>query len=135
MENIQEMPLECAYQFFYSDDMQRAELFEKLTLAHIYAEHLGPVIMICTEGGYDFLVRNNLDEFYIDILICEDGIRMNDILYQLKTNDIIRDSQFINSLKTCPENLRILYKESSVAPKALQKIRAAIEAEENKNKI
>jgi hypothetical protein len=134
MQNAESLP-ECAYQFFTSDVLNREELFEMISLASLYSEHLGPVIMICTEVGYDFLINFGLDELYIDILICQNPEMVLMVVDNLKDNINIPNSYFINSKENCHEKLRILYNELPLPVTVLQKIRNTIEAEETKNKI
>ncbi len=106
-----------------------------ISLASLYSEHLGPVIMICTEVGYDFLINFGLDELYIDILICQNPEMVLMVVDNLKDNINIPNSYFINSKENCHEKLRILYNELPLPVTVLQKIRNTIEAEETKNKI
>jgi len=134
MQSEESLP-ECAYQFFTSDVLNREELFEMITLASLYSEHIGPVIMICTEAGYDFLINYGLDEFYIDTLICQNPDMVLMVVDNLKDNINIPNSYFINSKENCHEKLRILYNELPFSVSVLQKIRDTIEAEETKNKI
>ena len=134
MEYIDKTP-ECAYQYFYTDVLNRAEIFEIITLAHLYAENFGPVIMICTEPGYEFLITHMLDEFYIDIIICPDEQSAKAVVDNLRHKIGVEETQFINSLENCHENLRILYGEEHVNAGVLDIVRQAIEKEDIKNRI
>ena len=126
---------ECAYQYFISDSLDEHQMREMMSLAHIYAENLGPVIMITTENGFDFLTRHNLDEIYIDVIICADAQMVELVIDNLKEQINIAEHQFINSQKNCQENLRILYEKNEVSLDVLNKIEAAIDAEQLKNRI
>lgn len=134
MQNQEFLP-ECAYQYFVSDVLNREELFEMISLASLYSEHLGPVIMICTEAGYDFLISYGLDELYIDTLICQNPDMVMMVVDNLKENINIPNGLFINSKNNCHEKLRILYNELPLQATVIQKIREAIDREETKNRI
>lgn len=134
MKNNDFLP-ECAYQYFTSDGLNREELFEMISLASLYSEHLGPVIMICTEAGYEFLISYGLDELYIDTLICQNPDMVMMVVDNLKENINIANGLFINSKNNCHEKLRILYNELPLQAAVIQKIREAIDREETKNRI
>jgi hypothetical protein len=134
MQNEEILP-ECAYQFFTSDVLGGEELFEMISLASLYSEHFGPVIMVCTEAGYDFLINYGLDELYIDTLICQNPDMVMMLVDNLKDNINIPDANFINSKENCHEKLRILYNQLPIQVPVLQKIKEAIEREETKNRI
>lgn len=134
MENELTMP-ECAYQYFFSDTLPEEKLYEVIGLASIYSENFGPVIMICTESGYDFLAKHMLDDIYIDVIICQDVSMAEMVLDNLKDQMNVPSHLFINSHQNCEENLRILYGKNQIAPEVLQKIKNAVEAEQLKNLI
>lgn len=95
----------CGCQWFPGSEIPSDKLFEMIALAHLHMENVGPMIMICTEEGYDFLVRNDLEEFYIDVIIVPD----QPITPQLVNKMIDNYAVVENSLQECSENLRNLY--------------------------
>jgi len=104
----------CAYQNFFGSTLAENDCYEKILLAYLYSENFGPVICIVTELGYDYLVRNHLDEIYIDIIICETPEAVTQFVEHILSieDGIDKGGVFINSLQECDENLRILYNQT-----------------------
>jgi hypothetical protein len=98
----------CGCQWFAGSEIPFDKLFETIALAHIYMENIGPMIMVCNEDGYDFLARNGLEEFYIDVII----VPNETITYQLVNKMIDNHANIENSLQDCSENLRTLFAET-----------------------
>lgn len=97
----------CGCQWFPGSEIPFDKLFEIIALAYLYMDHIGPMIMICSEEGYDFLARNGLEEFYIDVIMVPE----EEITSQLVNKMIDNNAVVENSLKECSENLRNLYTE------------------------
>lgn len=97
----------CGCQWFPGSEIPFDRLFEIIALAHLYMEHIGPMIMICSEEGYDFLARNGLEDFYIDVIM----VTEEEVTLQLVNKMIDNNAVVENSLKECSENLRNLYTE------------------------
>jgi hypothetical protein len=98
----------CGCQWFSGKEIESDKLFETIALAHLHMENIGPVIMICNEEGYDFLARNDLEEFYIDVIIVTEGT-----VYEHLVNKMIDSYAVVqNSLQECSEKLRNLYAEN-----------------------
>lgn len=134
MENLLDTP-RCAFQFFMEDSIPTDKLEEMITLAYMYTDTIGPVIMVCTEKGYDFLVRNQLDEAYIDFGICDDEESAWGLITHLKETGQLQNEDVINNLKNCSENIFTLYSVYK-APNEIKKlIQDAIEKENAKNSI
>ena len=93
----------CGCQWFSGSEIPFDKLFETIALAHLHMENLGPMIMICSEEGYDFLVRSELEDFFIDVII---------VTLQLVNKMIDSYAVIENSLQECSENLRNLYAET-----------------------
>lgn len=123
------------YQYFVEDALKSAIAFEMLTLAYICGEHCGPVIMVCSEKGYDYLVNYALDELYIDIIICPEKEDVERVVANIELHATPDQAEFINSLQTSPENLRNLYNINSIDEDVLKHINASIEKEETKFRI
>lgn len=111
----------CGWQFFVEDNYPLEKLQELIGLAHMYGEKIGPVIMICTEQGYDFLVRNNLDIVYIDFGICENQESVYGMITHLQEFQQIEESCIINNLENSPQNIVTLYKGYTL-PKHIEKL-------------
>jgi len=95
----------CGCQWFSGSEIPFDRLFETIALAHVHMDKLGPVIMICNEEGYDFLARNGLEEFYIDVIMVPD-----EPIDEHLVNKMIDSYAVVqNSLQECSENLRNLY--------------------------
>jgi hypothetical protein len=125
----------CGFQFFINDSISIDSLKEFIELAYVYTENLGPVILICTENGYDFMVRNSLDSMYIDIGICDSEDSLWGLLTHLKETKQMSDEDVINNLENCSEKMRSLYN-LTVIPKSIKElIDKAILKEEVKNAI
>lgn len=99
----------CAWQFFMGNTMPPDKLREMITLAYIHGETFGPVIMICTEQGYDFIVRNELDDLYIDFGICDTEDSVWGLVSHLKETQQLNDQDVINNLENCSEKIVSLY--------------------------
>ena len=98
----------CGCQWFSGSEIPSDKLFETIALAHIHMENIGPMIMICNEEGYDFLARNGIEEFYIDVIIVpEEKITPQLVNKMIDTYAVVE-----NSLQDCSENLRTLYAET-----------------------
>lgn len=100
--------IECGCQWFSEDSIQEEKLFEMMALAHIYMENIGPMIMVCSEEGYDFLARNSLEELYIDVIIVPDQKIDIDLVNKLTGRHVVIE----NSLQDCSEKMRNLYSEN-----------------------
>lgn len=98
----------CGCQWFPGSEIPFDKLFEMIALANVYMDNIGPIIMICSEAGYDFLARNGLEDFYIDIIIVPD----QEITSHLVNKMINNYASIENSLQDCSENLRTLYAET-----------------------
>ena len=109
----------CGWQFFMDDIIPLDKLREVITLAYMHSEMCGPVVMICTEHGYDFMVRNNLDELYIDFGICDTSESVWGMVSHLKETKQLVDEDVINNLENCSENILTLYN-LFVPPDALE---------------
>lgn len=101
----------------------------------MYSEIIGPVIMVCTERGYDFLVRNKLDELYIDFGVCDTEESVWGLISHLKENNQLVEDDIINNLENCSQNIRNLYSLYTVPDELKQLINQAIEKETAKNSI
>ncbi len=128
-------PNRCAFQFFLGDEIPSIHLHEMMSLAHMYSEIIGPVIMVCTERGYDFLVRNKLDELYIDFGVCDTEESVWGLISHLKENNQLVEDDIINNLENCSQNIRNLYSLYTVPDELKQLINQAIEKETAKNSI
>lgn len=98
----------CGCQWFSESEIPLNKLFETIALAHVHMENIGPMMMICNEDGYDFIARNGLEEFYIDVII----VPNDKITYQLVNKMIDNHANIENSLQDCSENLRTLFAET-----------------------
>jgi len=105
---MQEQYNKCGCQWFSGSEIPFDKLFEMIALAHLHMENFGPMIIICSEEGYDFLVRNDLEEFFIDVIIVPD----QQVTIQLVNKMIDNYAVIENSLQECSENLRNLYAET-----------------------
>jgi hypothetical protein len=128
-------PNRCAFQFFLGDAIMLTHVHEMISLAQMYSEMLGPVIMICTEQGYDFLIRNRLDEMYIDFGICDTDESVWGLITHLKENNHLVEEDIINNLENCSKNIRNLYSLYSTPDEVKNLIEAAILNENSKNAI
>jgi len=125
----------CGFQFFIADHLSEESLREMIKLLYVYTEFFGPVILICTEAGYDFIVRNNFAELYIDIGICDSEDSVWGLVTHLKETGQMEAEHIINNLKNCSEKMRSLYT-NAVLPKRLSELlEKAVLKEQIKNAI
>ena len=101
--------MHCGCQWFSEPSIHMEKLFETIALAHIYMENIGPMVMVCSEEGYDFLARNGLEEFYIDVIIVPNEKIDIDLVNKLTGAHALIE----NSLQDCSEKMRNLYAEKS----------------------
>jgi hypothetical protein len=114
-------------QFISGEELSDEQIREMIASAYLFSNNVGPVVMLCSEAGYDFIMRNELNDIYIDVIAL---IETSNITPEFIYENLGKDVHIINSLKEIEENLRNLHIENNVLPNdCLSTIEQVIEKE------
>lgn len=98
-------------QFLSGDELSDEQIREIITAAYLFSNNVGPVVMLCSEQGYDFIMRNDLNDMYIDVIAL---LETSNITPEFIYKNLGKDVHIINSLKEIEENFRNLHIESGI---------------------